>query len=115
MYRGELDAAHVAASHALIAAYTLRDWAASQLADATDRLACCRPVVEPSVRWWMRLLKRRQASSSGDAIPTAWSLRVWILIAGVTIAGGAATAAAAKLLSRRRRRSPAGKGTRFLD
>ena len=116
MYRGELDAAHVAASHALIAAYTLRDWAASQLADATDRLACCRPVVEPSVRWWMRLLKRRQASSSGDEIPTAGSLRVWVLIAGVTIAGGAATAAAtAKSLSRRRRRSPAGKGTRFLD
>ena len=120
MYRGELDAAHVAASHALIAAYTLRDWVASHLADATEKLACCKPVVVSSRPWWSTWAQARRLAGAGNtpqaAVPPVprRGVAVWLMLAGATLGGGAVTAAAtAHLLARRRRRGR--KEKRLLD
>jgi hypothetical protein len=50
MYEGALPQAHVLSSHALIGAYTLREYAAAELAAAREDLACCRVVVRPPGR-----------------------------------------------------------------
>ena len=117
LYRGELDAAHVAASHALIAAYTLRDWVASHLADATEKLSCCKPQVTSTRPWWSNWVRTKRAGDTPTvAVPVPRrGLAVWLVLAGVTLGGGAATAAAASHLLARRRRLRRGKEKRLLD
>jgi hypothetical protein len=116
MYRGELDAAHVAASHALIAAYTLRDWVASHLADATEKLACCKPTVMPTraYSYWAKSRSAGNTLAVASPVPRR-GLAAWLMLAGATLGGGAAAAAAASHLLARRRRLRRGKEKRLLD